>query len=119
MDLLETVLIYAGLALAAVATAYVVIDRVTDRLLVAAFAVLEVALLVQVVVGCVALAQTSRDVNGIVFVGYLVGTCLFVPAGVWWALGEKSRAGTAALVVVGLVVAVLELRLGQIWAGGA
>jgi hypothetical protein len=32
-----------------------------------------------------------------------------------WALGERSRAGTAVLVVAGIVVPVLVLRLDQIW----
>ena len=67
-------------------------------------------------IGIVQLAQGDGDgVNGLVFVGYLLGTLLFVPAAAWWALGERSRAGTAALIVVGLVVPVLILRLQQIW----
>lgn len=116
---LPALLIGASLLLAALATLYVVLDRPTDRLLLAGFALLEIGLLVQLVLGAVTLAGTSRDVNGAVLVGYLIGTLLFVPAGVVWALGERSRAGTAALVIVGLVVPVLVLRVGQIWAGTA
>ena len=44
-----------------------------------------------------------------------IGTLLFLPAAAWWALGEPSRAGTAGLIVVGLVLPVLVLRLEQIW----
>ena len=70
----------------------------------------------QAVIGIVQLARDeSPGVNGPVFVGYLLGTLLFVPAAAWWSLGERSRAGTAALIVVGLVVPVLILRLQQIW----
>ena len=116
---LTALIIGACLLLAVLATAYVVIDRVTGPVLVAGFALVEVGLLAQAVLGWFARVGTGRDVSGPVFVGYLIGTLLFVPAGVWWALGERSRAGTAALIVVGLVVPVLELRLGQIWAGGA
>lgn len=112
---LTALLTGASLLLAVLATAYVVLDRRTGPVLVMGFVLLEVGLLVQAVLGCAALADTGRDVSGPVFVGYLVGTLLFVPAGVWWARGEPSRAGTAALIVVGLVVPVLELRLGQIW----
>ena len=47
-----------------------------------------------------------------------MGTLLFVPVAAVWALGERSRAGTAGLIVLGLVVPVLILRLEQIWTPG-
>ncbi len=115
-DPLQTTLIVLSLLLAAAATVYVVLDRPTGPLLLAGLALLEAGLLVQAVVGIVQLARGDGDgVNGLVFVGYLLGTLLFVPAAAWWALGERSRAGTAALIVVGLVVPVMILRLQQIW----
>lgn len=116
---LPALLIGAGVLLAALATAYVVLDRPAGSLLVGGFGLLEAGLLVQAVLGIIDLTGTDRDVNGPVFVGYLIGALLFVPAGVIWALGERSRAGTAALLVVGLVVPVLVLRIGQIWSAGA
>jgi hypothetical protein len=54
-----------------------------------------------------------------VFLAYLVGTLVALPAAVVWVLGEPSRWSTVALAVVCLVVAVLLLRLGQIWSGAA
>jgi hypothetical protein len=116
---LPALLIGASLLLAAVAAGYVVLDRPTGPVLLVGFGILELALVVQAVLGIVALAGTDRDVNGVVLVGYLLGTLLFVPAGVAWALGERSRAGTAALIIVGLVVPFLVLRTGQIWNAGA
>ena len=116
IDPLQTLLIVLSLVIAAVATVYVVLDRPTGTLLLGSLGMLEGGLLVQAVIGIVQLAQGDGEgVNGPVFVGYLLGTLLFVPAAVWWALGERSRAGTAALIVVGLVVPVLILRLQQIW----
>jgi len=110
----------AGLALllAAVATVYVVLDRPTGPVLLAGLGLLELAVLAQAVLGIVQLAGTERDVNGVVFVGYLLGLVVFVPVAAVWALGERSRAGTAALIVLGLVVPFLELRLDQIWNPG-
>ncbi len=115
-DALQTALIVLSLLLVAAAVVYVALDRPTDRLLLGGLALLELGLLVQAVIGIVQLARDeSPGVNGPVFVGYLLGTLLFVPAAAWWSLGERSRAGTAALIVVGLVVPVLILRLQQIW----
>lgn len=116
---LPAIVIGLSLLLAALAALYVALDRPTGPVLLAGFGLLEGALVVQLVVGIAALTGTDRDVNGVVLVGYLVGTLLFVPVAVWWALGERSRAGTAALVIVGLLVPVLVLRIGQIWAGAA
>jgi hypothetical protein len=116
---LPALLIGAALLLAAVATVYVALDRPTGLLLLGGFGLLELGLVVQAVLGIVELAGTDRDVDGVTLVGYLLGALLFVPAGVAWALGERSRAGTAALIIVGLVVPFLVLRTGQIWDAGA
>jgi hypothetical protein len=118
IDPLQYAVVALSLLIAATATAYVVLDRATDTAMLGALVLLEVAVLVQVVVGVAQLAGTERDVNGVVFVGYLIGTLLFVPAAALWALGERSRAGTAALIVLGLVVPFLELRLDQVWHPG-
>jgi hypothetical protein len=115
---LPALLIGASLLLAALAALFVVLDRPTGPLLLGGFGLLEGGLLVQAVLGIVELSGTEREVDGVVFVGYLLGTLLFVPAGVAWALGERSRAGTAALIIVGLVVPFLVLRTGQVWNAG-
>lgn len=117
-DPLQLAIVALSLLVALVATVYVVRDRAADALPLSLLVLLEVALLVQAVVGVVQLAGTDRDVNGLVFVGYLIGTLLFVPVAALWALGERSRAGTAGLIVLGIVVPVLELRLEQVWSPG-
>jgi hypothetical protein len=83
----------------------------------ALLAVTELVLLAQLVVGCVALANTERDVSGGLFVSYLVGVVLVLPVGALWSLEERSRAGTAVLLLAAFAVVGLELRLGTIWAG--
>lgn len=116
IDSFQTALIVAALVLALGAVVYVALDRSPDLGLVGACAVLEVALVAQLVVGIVRLAGTDRDVNALVFVGYLVGVLLILPAGVLWSLAERSRGATAVLVVAALTVAFLVVRLSQIWA---
>ena len=80
-------------------------------------AVVELVLLVQLVIGCVALGRTERDVDGVLFVSYLVGIALALPIGVFWSLAERTRAGTGVLLVAVLTVVALQLRLTTIWGG--
>ena len=115
LDPLQTVLMVGSLALAAAALVLIVLDRHVGTPLVVAAGVLELGLLVQCVVGIVQLTTTDRDVAGVTFVGYLVGMLLVLPAATAWSLGERSRSGTAVLLVGALVVPVLVLRVQQIW----
>ncbi|WP_375003656.1 hypothetical protein [Aeromicrobium sp. CTD01-1L150] len=78
---------------------------------------LEVALLAALVGGCVALAQTSRDVDGVLFVSYLVTVVVIPPAALIWGISEKSRWGTGVVVVALVTVAALVLRVHGIWEG--
>ncbi|MEJ7833714.1 MAG: hypothetical protein WKF79_12420 [Nocardioides sp.] len=92
-------------------------DRLAGDVVFGFLAVLEVVLLVQLVLGAVALAGTSREVSGVLFVSYLVGVLLALPVGVFWSLAERTRAGTAVLLAAALTVIGLELRLDVIWGG--
>ncbi|HEX3784829.1 MAG TPA: hypothetical protein VHX38_34645 [Pseudonocardiaceae bacterium] len=79
--------------------------------------VVELGLLVQAVLGIVALAGTSRHVEGLTFVCYLIGSLLILPAAAWWARAERSRWGVGVLLVACLVVPIMILRMNQVWAG--
>lgn len=116
-DPLQTALIAGSLLLAVLATVYVALDRPAGPVLLTVLGLLEIGLLAQAVVGIAQVSSAAPGVDAIVFVGYLLGALLFLPAAAVWALGEPSRAGTAGLIVVGLVVPVLILRIEQIWAG--
>jgi hypothetical protein len=112
------VLVYAASAVALVGTLILLArDEVAGDPMFLVLAVVELLLLLQLVLGSVALASTSRDVSGVLFVSYLVGTTLALPIGAFWSLAERSRAGTAVLAVAALTVAALELRLDAIWGG--
>jgi hypothetical protein len=112
-----TTLLVASLALAVVALGHVALDRPPGAVLLGSLAVLELALVAQLVVGVVQLVGDDRSDSPVVFVGYLVGVLLILPAGVLWSLAERSRSGTAVLVLACLTVAFLVLRLGQLWHG--
>ena len=79
--------------------------------------VLELAVVVELVWGIVAFSTTDRDVSGTLFFSYLVGICLAAPIGAFWSLAERSRGGTAVLLVAVLTVAALVARLWSIWNG--
>lgn len=109
------------IALAAVAAVVAVVllikdEPAQDRTFVL-LGVVEVAVLVQLVYGIVALTQTDRDILPALFVGYLVGNLLVLPIGAFWSLAERTRAGTAVLLLAALTVIALQLRLGTIWDG--
>jgi hypothetical protein len=82
-----------------------------------AVAALEVLLIALLVGGSIALGSTSRNVDGVLFVSYLVTIVVIPPAAVLWGIAEKSRWGTGVVVVAMLCVAVLCVRLLGIWKG--
>ncbi|MFI2241875.1 hypothetical protein [Streptomyces chrestomyceticus] len=74
---------------------------------------------IQLVVGLVQLGggQTPRDGTAI-FVAYLVGAAACVPATGFLSLSERTRWGSATVAAGAVVLAVLEVRLFDIWGGG-
>jgi hypothetical protein len=110
------VLVLCGIS-AIILIVHLIRDQVVEDGMYLLLAVAELALVVQLVWGCVALANTERDVEGTLFVSYLIGTMLALPIGAFWSLAERSRAGTAVVLLAVLTVAALEVRLDAIWAG--
>lgn len=107
------------LALAAVTALVLLVDLVRDRAAqdshFVALGVVELALIAQLVGGSVALARTGRDIEGVVFVSYLVTLVLVPVVGAFFSLAERSRVGTSILLLAVATVAGLELRLWDIW----
>jgi hypothetical protein len=116
--LTATVLVVAAVAAVLVAVLLVRDEPAQDRTF-AVLGVVELVVLVQLGYGVVALAGTDRDVSGVLFVSYLVGNLLALPIGVFWSLAERTRSGTAVMLVAILTVMALQLRLETIWSGGA
>lgn len=107
-------LVAAGLLLGAWAGLQALRNRPTDDALMIAAIVVEVGLLVQTGIGLGRLggAQLTEPVT---FVAYAVGVLLPVPLGFYLARIERTRWGSITLGFTAVVVAVMTLRLMQIW----
>jgi hypothetical protein len=114
---LATVIIVAALVIAAHGLLSTLRDRPMDRLHLVGLTVVEVLLLVQAVLGLVKVTGGEGPAETATFVGYLLGILLIPPAGAGWGLLERSRWGPAVIVVAGLSVAVMIVRMNQIWDG--
>jgi len=81
-------------------------------------AVVEGVLVVQVVVAAVLLLH-GWDGDPLLLWGYLVVALLVLPGAALVAFAERTRWSSVVLLVAAVTVAVLELRLWQIWQAGA
>ncbi|TDE08904.1 hypothetical protein [Jiangella asiatica] len=110
--------IVASLAYAAWALLAVVLGRPPREPYVIGAGVVEALIFVQVVVAIVVMAVDGAPSDLATFIGYLLMIVVILPLGLFWALAEKSRWGTAVLVVAALVIPVLVVRMQQIWDAG-
>lgn len=77
--------------------------------------VVEVALLVQTVIAIVRLAGGDDIGEPVTFIAYAVGILLPLPLGFQLARLERTRWGSLSLCFTAVVVAVMTLRLLQLW----
>lgn len=116
-DLTAYGLCVVALAVAVYAGVLTARNRAFSNGLFYAVAALEMLLVAQLIGGCIALAQTSRDIEGATFVAYLI-TVVIVPVfAVLWGVSDKSRWGTGVVVIGMVTVAALGLRLVDLWSG--
>ncbi|HEY8981106.1 MAG TPA: hypothetical protein VIU15_16135 [Streptomyces sp.] len=79
-------------------------------------AVVAVLAVVQLVVGVVQLARGEKPEQGTtIFVAYLLGAFACVPTAAFMSLTERTRWGSVTVAASGVVLAVLEVRLYDIW----
>ncbi|MEU1624573.1 hypothetical protein ABZ746_04335 [Streptomyces sp. NPDC020096] len=82
-------------------------------------AVVSVLALAQLVVGIVQLTGGHKPDGGtVIFVAYLAGAALTIPAAGFMSLLERTRWGSATVAAGGVILAVLQVRLFDIWGGG-
>ncbi|HZR51067.1 MAG TPA: hypothetical protein VFB06_16310 [Streptosporangiaceae bacterium] len=110
-----TTIIVAGLALAGYALVMTSLNHRMNVPMLAAVGVLEVLVLVEVGIVAAKLGGGERPAGMATLVGYLIATPLVLVAAAVWGLMERSRWGPAVVAVAGLVVAVLMVRLHQVW----
>ena len=108
-----------ALLVAAFAALHTIGNKLFSNPLFWATGALEIVLIALLIGGCIALANTTDDVDGVLFVSYLVTVVVIPPAAVIWGIAEKSRWGTGVVVIAMLSIAVLSIRLLRIWQGTA
>ncbi len=79
---------------------------------------LEAGLLVQSVIGIVRLAGDATVAEPVTFVAYSLGVLAPLPLGIYLARIERTRWGSVSLCFTAVVVAVMGLRLLQLWRMG-
>ncbi|WP_329130160.1 hypothetical protein OG552_06115 [Streptomyces sp. NBC_01476] len=85
----------------------------------AGMAVVTLVTLVQLVVSVVQLAHGDRPDQGlVVFLAYQIGAVCTIPAAAFMSLAERTRWGSAIVAAGGVILAVLELRLHEVWGSG-
>lgn len=77
--------------------------------------VVEVALLAQVVIALIRLIGGTAVTEPVTFAAYSVGVLLALPLGFYLAREERTRWGSLCLCFTAVVVAVMVLRLLQLW----
>ncbi|MDQ0963059.1 bacteriorhodopsin [Streptomyces sp. B4I13] len=81
-------------------------------------AVVSLLATVQLAVGIVQLARGEKPAQGTtLFVAYLLGAFACVPTAGFMSLAERTRWGSVTVAAGGVVLAVLEVRLFDIWGG--
>lgn len=116
---LTVALAVAALALAAWCGHAAYRDQPTKDWHFIGMAVVTAVALVQLVIGIVQLArgETAADGN-VIFVSYLVGIVCCLPVTGLLSLSERTRWGSLSVVAGAVVMAVLQVRLYDIWGGG-
>ncbi|WP_039936904.1 MULTISPECIES: hypothetical protein [Streptomyces] len=118
IDVLTAVLGAAALALAAWCGFAAYRDQPTKDWHFIGMAVVSLLAIVQLVIGVVRLSQGDDPEQGVaIFIAYLIGSALAVPIAAFMSLAERTRWGSATVAAAAVVLAVLEVRLYDIWGG--
>ncbi|MFD5429915.1 hypothetical protein [Streptomyces sp. NPDC127084] len=118
LDALTVALSAAALALAAWCGHAAYRNQPTKDWHFIGMAVVTLLALVQLVTGIVRLAGGERaDQGSVIFIAYLIGAFAAVPAAGLLSLSERTRWGSVTVAAGAVVLAVLEVRLYDIWKG--
>ncbi|SDJ90249.1 hypothetical protein [Streptomyces indicus] len=118
LDALTIATSVAALALAAWCGHAAFRDQPTKDWHFIGMAVVTLLTLVQLVVGFVQLGRGEDPAQGTtLFVAYLIGSACAIPAAGFMSLAERTRWGSATVAAGAVVLAVLEVRLFDIWSG--
>jgi hypothetical protein len=110
-----TIIIIAGLALAAYALLMTALNRRMGLGLLVGLGLLEILLLVLIGVIVARIIGGGHPTGLAVLIGYLIAMPIVPVAAAFWGALERSRWSSAVIAVAGLVAAVLMVRLHEIW----
>jgi hypothetical protein len=118
IEILYQVGLWLSLAVGLLSLLLGLIGRPPSGVSVGAQALVELYLIVQLVASIVIVASGARAKNDTVeFFAYLI-TAVIIPIGaVLWAVLERSKWSTVVLGVSALAIAVMLVRMHQIWTG--
>lgn len=118
LDALTIAVSVAALALAAWCGFAAYRDQPTKDWHFIGMAVVTVLAFAQLVIGVVQLSRGERaDEGTAIFIAYLIGAFAAIPASGFLSLAERTRWGSATVAAGAVVLAVLEVRLFDIWGG--
>jgi hypothetical protein len=116
--LLATIVLYGSLALATVLVVLAVLKKSVPQWAMWLLGVLELVLLVIAVRSIITWVGGTAPAEPVVFVCYLIACMALPPVMIVWARGEPGRWGSGAAAVALLVLALLMIRVTQVWVGG-
>jgi hypothetical protein len=103
------------MVLALLACVFAVVDKVINDWLLGLAALVEVGVLVQLVRGLVGIGDLDTGERKATFAAYLVTLPFVLAITVWGAIKDKTRWAMMSIAVGAFAVAVMALRLQQIW----
>ena len=112
---LALVVVVLAAALAGWAALWAVRDRPVVLNQLWGAAVVEAALVVQLVVAIVAASRGPGPVEHGTFWGYVVASLLILPLAGAWAFAERTRWSSVVLLVAAVTVAFMQWRMLQTW----
>jgi flavin reductase (DIM6/NTAB) family NADH-FMN oxidoreductase RutF len=112
---LTVVLLVASGVLALLAAHHLLRGRLVDDPLILVGAAIEVALVVQLVVGLTKASAIDDGAGRATFIAYLFTVLVVIPATIVIAVKEKTQWAMAVVLGGAFVVAILVARLQQVW----
>lgn len=118
VDGLAAIIIVAALVVAGFSVVMALLNRPPGMLHLFGLAAVEGLLVVQAVMAMAAMFGGERPQFGMAtFVGYLLTAVLLAPLAALLGMAERSRWGSMIVAVASGVLAVLVVRLQQVWGG--
>jgi hypothetical protein len=117
VDGLAITLIVVALLVAGFGGIMAILDRPPRLVQLAGLAIVEVVLVVQAAVAMAKVFTGDRPDQLATFIGYLLTAILIPPLAALVGWSERTRWGSTIVAIAGAIVAVMVVRLQQVWSG--